>query len=399
MVGKLIIEKFKQFGGKHCETASLKKVLDYHGLPLSEEMLFGLGGGVGFIYWYMKMMPVPFIGTRYGKVGDFLLTICKRIGAPATMIETNSSHKGHEQLLSVLKAGEPAICYGDIAYLPYFAVPEIAHFGGHAFVVFGIDEKRNEVYISDRANNPVTITISDLQRARGSKIPPFPPKHRMLRIKYPAKIENIEAGIKDGIKDCCTNMLKPSITNIGLAGIQKWANIVIQWPKQFKGLGLYACLFNTFVYIEISGTGGSAFRTMYAQFLKEASSILNMPVLNEVAGMFDNSGKIWSEIATAALPDSWHTFKRIRELSLRKNKIFEEQKSGALENMLKINNEVDDLMKKAAGDLRERNLAPLLSDLQQKILECYEIERKAFETLNSVITETNMERTWQRLYQ
>jgi len=385
MAERLIIKGFKQSGGKHCETASLKKVLDYYGLPLSEEMLLGLGGGVGFIYWYMKLMPAPFIGTRYGKGENFLMTICKRIGAEVTVMETNSSKKGHDELKAMLRAGEPAICYGDMAYLPYFAVPEIAHFGGHVFVVCGLNEEENEVYISDRGKNPVTITIDDLQKARGSKFPPFPPKHRLLKIKYPSKIEDIEAGIKEGIKDCCTNMLNPPIKNIGLAGIQKWADIVTIWPKQFKGLNLYGCLFNTFMYIEISGTGESAFRTMYAQFLEEASSILSKPALSEIAEMFKDSGKVWSEIATAALPDSWPTLKRIRELSIEKNRIFEEQKPNALEKMERINVDLDDLMKKAAEDLQKMNLSSLLADLQQKILECYQIEKKAFQTLSNAI--------------
>lgn len=52
MEEKLIIQGFNQFGGKHCQTAALKNVLDYHGLHLSEEMLLGLGGGIGFIYCY-----------------------------------------------------------------------------------------------------------------------------------------------------------------------------------------------------------------------------------------------------------------------------------------------------------------------------------------------------------
>ena len=54
MPERLIVEGFEPFVGKHCETSTLKRVLDYHGLYLSEEMLLGLGGGIGFIYWYMK---------------------------------------------------------------------------------------------------------------------------------------------------------------------------------------------------------------------------------------------------------------------------------------------------------------------------------------------------------
>ena len=97
--------------------------------------------------------------------------------------------------------------------------------------------------------------------------------------------------------------------------------------------------------------------------------------------MFESSGKVWSEIATTALPDSWSALKRIRELSFKKNRIFEEQKPGTLREMKKINIELNDLMKKAVEDLQKKNLIPLLTNLQQKILECYEIEKKAFQAL------------------
>jgi hypothetical protein len=75
---RLMVGGFEPFAGKHCETSALKRVLDYHGLPLYEEMLLGLGGGIGYIYWYMKTMPSPFIGTRYVKGTDFPTNICRR---------------------------------------------------------------------------------------------------------------------------------------------------------------------------------------------------------------------------------------------------------------------------------------------------------------------------------
>lgn len=149
-------------------------MLDRHGISLSEEMLLGLGGGVGFIYWYMKLMPSPFIGTRYGKGTDFPRNICKRIGADVSVVETSSPKRGYEELKAILRSGEPAVVYGDMAYLPYFAVPEVAHFGGHVFVVFGLDEEEDEVYIYDRGRNPVTVGLSDLKKARGSKFSPSP---------------------------------------------------------------------------------------------------------------------------------------------------------------------------------------------------------------------------------
>ena len=383
MAGKLIIEGLKPFVGKHCETTALKRVLDYHGLSLSEEMLLGLGGGIGFIYWYAKMMPSPFVGGRYGKGTDFPMNICRHLGAEVTIMETASAKRGYEELKALLRDGEPAVVYGDMAYLPYFAIPEVAHFGGHVFVVFGLDEARKEVHIYDRGKHPVTASLADLAQARGSKFPPFPPKHRLLKIKYPSEIANLGEGIKDSIQECCQNMLKPPIKNLGLSGMGKWSEMVVKWPEQFKGLNLLGALMNGFIYIEIGGTGGSAFRLMYAQFLEEANSIVGQPALKEVAQMMRQSAAVWSEIASGFLPDSWPNLKRMRELMWEKNRLFEEQSSGALAAMKQINAELDSLMERVVKDLEKS--PDFLPDVQQSILKCLNIEIKAFQTLGSII--------------
>ena len=40
--------------------------------------------------------------------------------------------------------------------------------------------------------------LEDLKKARSSKFPPFPPKNKLLKIKYPSKVGNLEKGIKEG---------------------------------------------------------------------------------------------------------------------------------------------------------------------------------------------------------
>ena len=47
---KSIISEFKLRGGKHCITNSLKQVFRYYGKSISEEMLYGIGSGLGFVY-------------------------------------------------------------------------------------------------------------------------------------------------------------------------------------------------------------------------------------------------------------------------------------------------------------------------------------------------------------
>ena len=47
---KSIISEFELMGGKHCITNSLKQVFRYYGKSISEEMLYGIGSGLGFVY-------------------------------------------------------------------------------------------------------------------------------------------------------------------------------------------------------------------------------------------------------------------------------------------------------------------------------------------------------------
>jgi len=383
MPERLMLDGFEPFVGKHCETTALKKALDYHKLSLSEEMLFGLGGGIGFIYWYMRTMPAPFVGGRHGKATDFLSNACQRIGADVTIMETSSPRKGYEELKASLRAGEPAVVYGDMVYLPYTATPEVAHFGGHAFVVFGLDEARDEVYIYDRSRDPVTVSMSELARARSSRFPLFPPKHKLLKISYPERIGNLEDGIRESIRECCQDMLAPSIRNTGLPGMEKWADVIMRWPVRFNKIGLLNALINGFTYIEIAGTGGSAFRPMYARFLEEASYITSIRALKEVAEMMNEAAGVWSEIASGFMPDSWTNLRQLRGLMVEKNRLFEEQEPGALETMLRINEQLHELAGKALADLASPPV--FLADVQQDILRCHKMERKAIEKLATAV--------------
>ena len=380
----MILTDFDSFGGKHCQTCALQKVLGYEGSDISEEMLLGLAGGVGFLYWYMKMMPAPIVATRSGGKDDvFLRNAIRRLGGTVDVPATASAKKGWNELRSVLDAGKPVIVYGDIAYLPFLAVPENVHFGEHTFVVYGIDEDADQVLISDRAKLPLTATIEDLARARASKHPPWPPRHRILDLSLPDNISPEPEAVRESISECCANMLEPPISNLGVKGIRKWAKTVPRWPDQFEGLALFGCLMNTYMFIETSGTGGSAFRTMYADFLDEAARICGEGSLSEVARMFRKSAKKWSAIADCAMPASHPLLGPARQLIARKNDIFEERGQNALGEMLDINARMDDICKRVETDLGR--VDDIMSDMREQILDCAGLEQQAFQRLRDAV--------------
>lgn len=66
MADVLMVGGYTHHPGHHCESTAARNVFVHAGIDLSEEMLFGLGEGLGFIYWFMKgkkvAMPFPFVG-------------------------------------------------------------------------------------------------------------------------------------------------------------------------------------------------------------------------------------------------------------------------------------------------------------------------------------------------
>ena len=78
----------KIFKGQHCETTATGTLLNQIRLELSEPMLFGLGEGLGFVYWNLKQMSFPFLG---GRVKPDELT--KNLGLMYNPTETSSVKK------------------------------------------------------------------------------------------------------------------------------------------------------------------------------------------------------------------------------------------------------------------------------------------------------------------
>ena len=382
----MIIQNFKIYGGKHCETTAVNHVLRHHGIELSEELLFGLGGGIGFIYWYMKQMPAPLVGGRSGG-RDFNLidNVVRRVGGTTEILTTTSAAKAYGWLVEDLAREKPVICYGDMAYLPYFGVSEDAHFGGHVFAVYGVDEEKDEAWIADRGINPFVVRLEDLAKSRGSKFPPFPPRHMTIRVHTPKTCDDLKPGIIQAIKDCLNGLGEAPISNAGLRGIEKWAKQVKVWPKDFPGRSFVDCLTSVYLYIEIGGTGGSAFRKMYAKFLDEAAELTGLGGLSEAAAQYRKSAEIWREIAIAALPGEIPALKRCRDLIDGRNVTMEQNGAETTAEARRLNVEIEKAADEAAAALDDGDKADLMADLNGRILDLHRAEVEAHAVLSAAV--------------
>ena len=262
----------------------------------------GLGAGMGFIYWQQKGVP-PFIGGR-ANVKNFFQDIGSRTGVVISEHTTSSAAKAERALLDLLAKQQPVFVFADMGLLPWFDLPEEYHFGGHTFVACGFDGE-SMVLASDIDQKATgvkkgyyhEISLEQLSKARNSSYKPFPPKNAYLELDFSAFRAPAEEDLRAAILQAADQMLDPPISNFGIKGIRRTAKEIAKWPKQFDDRELRLNLFNIYIFVEIGGTGGGCFRSLYSRFLKEAAQILDAPVLPEAANLLQRSGEMFTEFA------------------------------------------------------------------------------------------------------
>lgn len=297
----LSIDGFKSLETHHCVTGSMRHIYEFHHFPISEDLLLGLGAGVGFVYWHMKG-TMPFYGGRanVGRPGEEGLekTAGKRTGVQIESFHTSSTRKAEKALIDMLAAGEPVMLQVDMGFLPYFDFPEEYHFGGHVIVVGGHDPASGQVLIADRDKELHPTSLEDLARARGSKFKPFPPRHAWYTFDFSGKRSPKPEEVRQAICEVVDGMLEPPITNLGVKGIRKAVRRTLKWPESMDENELrYTCL-NIFIFIDFTGgTGGGIFRFMYGRFLKEAAAIMGDGRLADIGEEIYAIGDQWQEIA------------------------------------------------------------------------------------------------------
>ncbi len=307
MEGNVAIKPFDNcpaLDGYHCQTNSLAKIFHYYGHPLSEDVILGLGAGLGFIYWKMKMDlgTYVFIGGR-GNNKNFFSDLGKRTGVRISVLSTASASKAEASLLEKLAKQEPVMMFGDMGFLPWFELPTDYHFGGHTFVVCGFDGKKTAL-ASDMDQKAAglkkgfyhQITLEQLRKARGSLHKPFPPKNAYLEFDFAEYHDPRPEDLLSALKQTAKSQLNPPIKNLGVKGLRYTANEILKWPQIFEDSVLRMNLFSLYLYVEIGGTGGGCFRYMYSRFLKEVAKIVGDKSLEETSGMFDQSGRKFTEI-------------------------------------------------------------------------------------------------------
>lgn len=287
----MIIEKIKPFDGQHCETTATGTLLRQLDIELSEPMIFGLGEGLGFIFWKMKSMDFPFIG---GRVKTDLLTqnLAKNLKLALTAKETSSTEKAWDNVKSLLDKGQVVGLKLDCYHLEYFSKP--FHFAGHYAAIYGYDNENAYLIDTKQQGGQVRTSLKSLALARAEK-GPMSSKNLYYTLYKSDKIFDLKVAIIEAIRNNANEYLNPPITNIGYKGILKTSTKIIKWFKNSKDIE------NEFktsaMLMEKAGTGGALFRNLYRDFLKESYDLLKLDKLKTAHEAFIEISELWTSIS------------------------------------------------------------------------------------------------------
>lgn len=399
----MTIGTYEHFGGLHPETGALRNILNFHGAvapdtesPFTEEMLLGIGGGIGVAYfvYHFNNQPRLFMNLRYltETHEGFLQTICARLEATASIRGTGSQKLAEANVKQALASDHPPIAWLDLSKTPYCFQPSyLAGYFPDTVVICYFDEIEQSYLIDNRSQVPLRLGNEMLSMARASI---RSQKNRTMVVQPPTRQKSLKTAIEAGIQLCCSRMISPRIGNLGLKGLLKWTEMLGNtrardgWVQTFRpGSHLYQALTGTYHAIEGGGTGGSAFRSMYTRFLLEAQQILGNQSLGDIALQYHGIASMWTALANAALPDSIPLFKEYKEIVRQRDHDFLSEGIGTTSKESMTNSRLLGNEYKAANEfpLSDTETVDLLADVRDHVIRIYVEESKAINALAQAV--------------
>ncbi len=282
----------------HCENGVTANLLKYHGIELSESMVFGIGSGLFFSYLpFVKINNAP--GYSYRILPGWIFArVAKRLGFKIERKKYSDENKAMSELDSMLDLGKPVGMQVGVYHLTYFPEPYRFHFNAHNIIVLG--KENSEYLISDPVMETTTrLTEKDLIKVRFAKGVFAPKGHIYYPVNIP-KSYNLPKAIIQGINRTASDMLNVPVPLFGIKGIKTVSKSIRKMPEKIgvKKASLY--LAQIVRMQEEIGTGGAGFRFIFAAFLQQSAKITGKDAFLELSAEMTAIGDRWREFAVMA---------------------------------------------------------------------------------------------------
>jgi Domain of unknown function (DUF4872)/Butirosin biosynthesis protein H, N-terminal len=280
----------------HCESGVLSALFRHHGLDLSEPMVFGLSGALGFAYLpFLRLGNMPLIAYRMFPA-HLIKKLPRRLRVDYFRKRYSDAGQAMAELDDFLARGQIVGIQMSVFFAPYFPPEMRFPFNAHNAIVIG--RENGDYLISDPVFDEIKrIASRDLQKARFAKGLLAPRGLVHFPLQLPSSID-LEPAIRISIKKT-VNMMLHAPPFIGLKGIQRLAADITSLPEKHEQKFIRHFLGHLVRMQEEIGTGGGGFRFLYAAFLQEAYQLLGIRLLQEASRQMTAAGDAWRVFALA----------------------------------------------------------------------------------------------------
>lgn len=309
-----LVPGYRTFGReRHHHSSLVRNMLAQAGLPLTEAMVCGLGGGVGFLYAVFEYAAVPhplltIVAQHHPQ--PWVTTVLGHLDVPWTEQHSTSPSAAMAKLRRSLAAGRPVWCTVQRSALPWQAP---GWYGADAadpypVVVAGLDG--DTLYVDDTTDHPRAIEAEVFAAAWSGH---RKGRHHMLTINPGVGTGTGRArAVAPAVSMTTAHLTGPVLgnafdVNMGLSGMAKFAAELrgqrarTAWRRRFAADPAFAhAMLRLDECLQREHTAPDATRPIYADFLDEAVPLLPNVDAAGAAGLFRQSSARWRAITELA---------------------------------------------------------------------------------------------------
>jgi hypothetical protein len=291
-----------------CPVNGIRDLIQWRtGRDWSNEFLYGLGQGGGFVYLRFNFANPPrqvYWGSAGPKQHKYLAEL---LDANYNEIENRSFKYTWSKVQEAVKAGTPPIIGPlDMFHLHFYeGIYHQRHIPIHYLLLVGLDELN--AYVHDTGLEEVqTVPLAELALAWDINVPGLGKRNRLVTLNIPTEIANTETLIRKSIRDECQLMLKPPVSMLGIPAMEKLAREITTWPQELGKQAADFSLQQVREYLnsppDILGNHLTAGRDIYITFLEQAAMMANLD-FNEAIKGFQAGVSVLPGIADAIKQD------------------------------------------------------------------------------------------------
>jgi hypothetical protein len=287
-----IISGFVHRPGVHCGSTAISDLLRFYGLDYTEELCFGLGSGLSFIYLRgSKLYPTHQIA---GRTLTLEPDLCRHHGITHQWKTEEDADRAWQEVRSLIDAGTPVLLQTDLSQLDYYNTR--TPFTLHRVVLVGYDDDSQTAYLSDTDFPDFqTVSYGSLRRARNSRVPPFPVQNAWMTLDAREPTVPLPEAMRAAIIENARQMLLGDRGRGGIENMLEWADDLPMWSAMAEDW--VWCVRFAYQVIERRGTGGGFFRKLYAGFLREVEAAIPDVAEAHLADEMLEIARTWSELA------------------------------------------------------------------------------------------------------